>query len=108
MLFQDLSTSLLILLNLIRKYKLELKYTLLWLIVMLIIVFLSIFPKGFSIVSQLMGIELPVNALYLLAFFCSFAILFSLTMTISNSTTKIKELSQQIGLLKYEIEQLKK
>lgn len=96
-----------LLVNLIRKYRLELKYSMLWLIVMIISIFLSIFPTSFTFISHLMGIELPVNALFLLALFGTMLIMFSLTLEVSKSTIKIKELSQEIGLLKYEFEKLK-
>ncbi|KAF6634919.1 DUF2304 domain-containing protein [Paenibacillus polymyxa] len=94
--------------NLIKVYKLELKYSMLWLIVMVIIILLSIFPKSFSFISNIMGIELPVNALYLLTISGVIVIMFSLTLEVSKSTIKIKELSQEIGLLKHDLEKLQK
>lgn len=99
---------LIILINMIRRYKLELKYTLLWLIMMSIVLLLSVFPGSFSVISSLMGITLPVNGLYLVAIFCIFLILFSLTASVSRATNKIKELSQELGMLKHEFEKLKR
>ncbi|WP_019424795.1 DUF2304 domain-containing protein [Paenibacillus sp. OSY-SE] len=96
----------LILFNLIKKYRLELKYTMLWLILMFIILNLAIFPGLIRLLAKAMGIELPVNALFLLVSFSSFAILFSMTITASRSATKIKELSQELGLLKLEVSRL--
>lgn len=93
--------------NLIRKYSIELKYSMLWLIIMLISTFLSIFPKSFTFISHLIGIELPVNALFLLTIFGIMLIMFSLTLEVSKSTIKIKELSQELGLLRHELEKLK-
>lgn len=93
----------LFLFNLIKKYRLELKYTMLWLILMLIILMISIFPNLIGFLAHAMGIELPVNALFLLVSFCSYAILFSMTINASKSSTKIKELSQELGLLKLEV-----
>ncbi|KGP77369.1 MULTISPECIES: DUF2304 domain-containing protein [unclassified Paenibacillus] len=99
--------SFLLVVNLIKKYELELKYSIVWIFTSVIVVILSIFPNSFSHISHLMGIELPVNALFLLVIFGVVIIMFSLTFEISKSTTKIKELSQEIGLLKHEVEQLK-
>jgi len=96
------------LINMIRKYHIELKYSMLWLCVMLIALVLSVFPKSFNSIAGLMGIELPVNALFLLSIVGINAILFSLTIVISRSTIKVKALSQEIGLLKYEMEELKR
>ena len=96
----------LILINLIRKYRLELKYTILWLAMMFIILILSILPNLIGILAKAMGIEIPVNALFLLVSFSALAILFSITVTSSRSSTKINELSQEIGLLKLEVKRL--
>ncbi|GGD87515.1 DUF2304 domain-containing protein [Paenibacillus nasutitermitis] len=95
-----------VLVNLIRKYRLELKYSMLWLFIMLVVLILSVFPNAFVLISNVMGIEMPVNALFLLVSFILILIMFSLTATVSRSTIKIKEMSQEIGLLKYQIEQL--
>jgi len=101
-------SSLGLLVNMIRKYKLELKYTLLWLFIMLVVLLLSVFPRIFSVISRMMGIEVPVNALFLLCITCLFMILFSLTVALSRTTMRVKQLSQQFGLLKFELEELKK
>ena len=95
-----------LLINLIRKYRLELKYTLLWLAMMVIVLVLSIFPGLISSIANLIGIELPVNALFLLVSFSAMVILFSMTVTTSKSTTKLKELTQEVGLLKLEVMKL--
>ncbi|MEK4061087.1 MULTISPECIES: DUF2304 domain-containing protein [Paenibacillus] len=97
-----------LLINMIRKYRIELKYSMLWFCIMFFILILSIFPSLFEIIASLMGIELPVNALFLLSIFGINLMLFSLTLVISKSTIKVKELSQEIGLLKYEVEELKR
>ncbi|ASA24429.1 DUF2304 domain-containing protein [Paenibacillus donghaensis] len=97
-----------LLINMIRKYHIELKYSMMWLCVMFIVVILSIFPKSFETIATHMGIELPVNALFLISIFGISIILFSLTIVISRTTIKLKELSQEIGLLKHEMEELKR
>lgn len=96
------------LINLIRKYKLELRYSLLWMIVMLLILFLAVDPHLVGWVSQAMGVELPVNALFFLTIFGLILIVFSLTVTVSKLTTKIKELSQQLGIMQHNLNELKK
>lgn len=98
---------LVLLINFIRKYRLELKYSMLWFVVTIISVVLSIFPTILNGISSLMGIELPVNALFLLTFLGLIMIILSLTLELSKSTTKIKELSQEVGILKHEMEKIK-
>ncbi|MGG0823299.1 DUF2304 domain-containing protein [Paenibacillus turicensis] len=95
------------LINLIRKYKLELRYSLLWMIVMLLILVLAIDPHLVGWVSKGMGVELPVNAVFFLTIFGLTVIVFSLTVTVSKLTTKIKELSQQLGIMQHHLNELK-
>lgn len=96
-----------VLINLIRKYTLELKYSILWFVVTIVSIILSMFPKLFTYISHIMGIELPVNALFLLTLLGIIMIMFSLTLEVSKSTIKIKELSQEVGILRYELEKMK-
>ncbi|PYY29628.1 DUF2304 domain-containing protein [Paenibacillus illinoisensis] len=98
--------SFLILLNLLRRYRLELKYSMLWIFIMIFVMILSLFPKMFTHVANTLGIEMPVNALFFLAIFGMIVILFSLTVEISRATLKIKELSQELGIMKHELKQI--
>jgi predicted Holliday junction resolvase-like endonuclease len=54
-----------------------------------------------------MGVELPVNAVFFLTIFGLIVIVFFLTVTVSKLTTKIKELSQQLGIMQYDLNELK-
>jgi hypothetical protein len=99
---------LVILIKKIKKYQLELKYALLWIFINLAGIFLSIFPHFLFYISDWLYIETPVNALFLLSLVALFFVLYSLTVASSRSSNKIKNLSQEIGLLKIEIEEMKK
>lgn len=96
--------SLYSILNMIRKYKLDLKYSLLWLFLCVTLVIMSVWPGILSTFSNLLSIEAPVNALFFLGIMLSLLILFSLTVALSRSSVKIKYLSQEIGLLKSDLE----
>lgn len=95
------------LLNKIKKHHLELRYALLWLGLSIVLILLSIFPIISIKFSELLDFEKPVNALFLLGMLGTGVILFSITTTISKFSTKIKELSQELGLLKNEMEKRK-
>ena len=95
------------LLNNIRKYKLELKHTLLWLILCLLSLLLAIFPNLLFFISNNIYIETPVNALYLVSFIIVFIILYSFTVTISRLSNQTRRLTQEIGLLKNELNRVK-
>jgi hypothetical protein len=87
----------------IKAYKIELKYTILWMFILVVNTLLAIFPKLLSYFSELLYIETPVNTLFLFGFLACFMILYSLTSSMSSYSIKIKQLSQEIGLLKNEL-----
>lgn len=94
--------------NMIVKYKLELKYALLWMALGLTVVIISIFPTIVGVLTKILDIETPVNTLFLISIVIILAILFHLTVALSSSYNKIKELTQELGLYKREIDELKK
>ncbi|AWP25485.1 hypothetical protein PVOR_31479 [Paenibacillus vortex V453] len=95
-----------LLINLLSRYRLELKYSILWIAVVVLLFILSIFPKVFSFFSESLGIELPVNALFLFSIFGLICISFSATLEISKANNKIKDLTQEIGIMKRNVEML--
>lgn len=80
--------------------RLELKYSLTWLLSSIIFILLSIFPKILFKVSVLFNIKEPVNAIFLLVIFFLLIITFTLTVTLSKKSNTIKSLVQEVGILK--------
>ena len=99
--------SFLLILNMVRKKSLELKYALTWLITSFSFIVLALFPKIINFVSILLHIKEEVNALFLLILFFMLIIIYTLTIALSRSTNKITTLAQEIGLLKLDFEKLK-
>lgn len=93
-----------IIIDMIKKEKLELKYSLSWLFTAVMICILSIFPEMISVIASMIGVSTPVNAIFFLGFLFIIIICFSLTIVISKNTTKIARLSQELSLLKSEID----
>jgi hypothetical protein len=96
-----------VIINLIRKYNLELKYSLLWLFFCVVNVLLAAFSNIAIMIAELLSIKEPVNAIFLLSFIFQFFLIFSLTLTISRISNKFTQLVQEVGLLKKEVEQIK-
>lgn len=94
------------LVRMIVRYKLDLKYALLWILMAVTALCLAIFPKVSFKIAELLNVETPTNALFLLAILLILAILFSLTIALSRASNKIKNLSQELGILKCEVEAL--
>ena len=89
--------------NMVRTKRLELKYALTWLLTSASFVFLSVFPEIMFFVARLLHIETPVNALFLIVIFLLLLMIFALTVAVSRQALRIKNLIQEIGLLKEEI-----
>lgn len=94
--------ALLIIVNMIRTKKLELKYALSWLFVGCGILILDLCPSLVSSIAGLCGVVVPINMLFFLGFCFSLIIIFTLTVTISRMSIKLKDLTQEIALFENE------
>ncbi len=94
------------LVNQIIKYKLELKYSLLWLFLSLVTILLATIPGLSGTIAHGLGIETPANLLFLFGILLLLMIVFSLTVALSHHMVKIKQLSQELGICKNELKQL--
>jgi hypothetical protein len=83
-----------------RKKRLDFKFALGWLLVLICITVLTIFPALLSGLSALLGIASPVNMLFFFGLCLSVVIIFSLSMTISDLTDRVKKLSQEIAIIR--------
>lgn len=93
-----------IIINMIRKKGLELRYALAWLIVGAGILILDCFPILINTIAQVMGIASPINMLFFVGFCFSLTIIFTLTVAVSRMSVRIKELSQELALYRKEDE----
>lgn len=83
----------------LRRDKLNLKYTLVWLLTCFIMLFFSIFPEVAFAISALIGIVDPVNAIFLFATIFILLILFTFTIIITRISARVKKLTQDVALL---------
>lgn len=90
--------ALCVIVNMIRKKQLELKYALTWLGVGIVILILDCFPQLITWLAVKAGVAKPVNMLFFLGFCFSLVIIFVLTVTVSRMSNKIKQLAQEIAL----------
>lgn len=92
--------------ELIRRKKIREQYSLLWLFFSIILVVLSIWREGLDHFARLVGIYYSPSALFLLLVLTIFCILIQFSVIISRLTEENKKLSQEIGLLKLEIDEM--
>jgi len=88
---------------LIRRSLIDLRYCLLWLLAAFSLVLFALFPQFLTVLSQAVGIMLPVNMLFMLGFYFLAAIVFSLLVIVSRHSLQIKTLSQEVAILKVEL-----
>ncbi len=93
--------------NLVRVRRLELKYALIWFFVGILLLIFDLFPGLLQVMTQALGITLPINMLTFLGLLFVLMILFSQTIVISNLTRKCQRLTQEVGLLYKKVDDLK-
>lgn len=90
----------------LKKKRIELKYTLLWLFSGLIMGLMIFFPHLLIRFVKLLGIESNMNGLYILCFGFIIAILMSLTSIVSGQSNRIRILLQEIAMQDKRIREL--
>lgn len=87
-----------ILVNMIRRRSLELKYALSWMVVLCALLIFDCAPGLLIVVSDFLGIYAPVNMIFFLGFCFSLVIIFSLTVALSRLSNSIRTLDQMVAL----------
>lgn len=95
-------------LYLIKKKRLKEEYSLLWLFFGLLFLTISIWKDALDWVADLVGIAYPPAALFLILIMAVFVIMIEFSIIISRQSNWIRTMGQDVGIMKNEIEQLKK
>lgn len=95
--------SVLYIVNLLRKKKMDFRHALEWLFVIVCVLIVTIFPKLLDWLSDLVGIASSMNMLFFWGFCFSVFIIFSLSVTIGQLTEKVKRLSQEIAIIRKDL-----
>ncbi len=93
--------GLLKILGLIKKNKLELKYALSWLFLELGILIITLIPNLLNVISKVLGIYTEINMLFFLGFVFIILVIFSLTMSLSRNSERVRKMAQEIALNSY-------
>lgn len=98
---------LLFIFELIRKKKLKEKYSLLWFFVALLFLVFSLWREGLEEISRLLGIQYPPATLFLIFLLGYLLIMVHYSIVISKISDMVKDLTQEVGILKQELSKLK-
>lgn len=95
-----------LILFLLKKKDISLKYTLLWLAAGMFMGILVIWPEILHMIISKIGIESNMNGLFILAIAFVMVILMSITSIVSKQSDKIRSLTQIIAMMEKRIREL--
>ncbi len=90
---------LMLLLDLVRRRRLQERYALLWLFSAVVLLSLAIWRDLLADVADLLGVAYPPNALFLIAFGFVLVLLLHFSLAVSRMSDQIKVLAQRLALL---------
>ena len=102
-----LMIALFVIIAMILKKKLDLKYALAWILVILLLLVIDLFPSVLSVLSYALGIATPVNTLFLLGLCFAVVLLFILTVMVSRMSARLRKLPQAMAILEQEMNDIK-
>lgn len=89
----------------VRSQNMKEKYAALWLIVSAAIIVLVLFPHLLYFVSELIGIETPVNLLFLLSIIMLIGVSLHLTVALSKMGEDVRILAEEVAILRAQFDQ---
>lgn len=95
--------ALVMIINLIRKRKLELKYALVWMLLILGLALIVLIPGMLEALAKLLGIYNVMNLVFFVGFIFALLIIFSLTMSLSRNSERVRKIAQRVALNEYDI-----
>lgn len=97
-----------IIINMVRKRILDIKYVLTWMLADIVLIVLILLPGLIKVITRLLGIRSSMNMIFFMGFLLSVGIMFSLTVALSKATANMRRMSQTIAILKKELKELEK
>ena len=99
---------LIIIMFLLRQKKLNLKYSLLWMFMAIVLLLMVAFPKAIETAAHFIGVVSYINAIFMAFIFFILLLVVSLTSIVSKQHREIKTLIQNVALLQKRLEELEK
>ena len=90
------------------KKKLNIKYSIVWILWALLSLIMAIFPQTFYELSHILGIEMPVNAVFLIMIALLYGLTFYVYIMISKHNSEIIKLTYELSSLKKQLEEKNK
>lgn len=94
--------------NNIKRNKISLRYSLLWIVSSIVMIFCSLSPNLMNKIANYVGIQTASNMIFLFLIGILLIISFILTVIVSKHKEKITLLVEEIGILKEKVNRVKK
>ena len=91
-------------LYLVRFQRLSLRDSLIWLLSTAVVLLFALFPRLLQGLASAIAVEVPSNALFALAILYLTLNVLSLTISLSNASTRARRLAQECALLRAELD----
>ena len=82
----------------IRQSKLQIEYAIFWILFAGVLIVFSLFPWLVSMFTRLIGMQLPVNFIFLFFIFVLLVKMFLMTIELSALENKVKDLTHELAL----------
>ena len=82
----------------IRYSKMQIEYTLFWIVLSIIMILMAVFPQIVYSIAYMFGIMSPANMVYLFIIGILLVKVFMMTIEISNLESKVQALIQEVGI----------
>ena len=107
-LFLLILLQLILIIHTLKSRKMSMRYGSFWIFILILMSIAVIFPNIFINLSNFFGFEAASNMIFLIGFFFLFYIIFILTMSLSKQHSTIKNLTQEISILKERVNKYEK
>lgn len=95
-------------LNTVAKKKLNIRYSIIWIIWSLVVLLIAIFPKTVFRLTGILGIEVVSNAVFLIMITILYCMSFLIFLVISKHSVEITKLNYEIASLNKKLDELNK
>lgn len=92
-----------VIIRLISKKKLELKYALIWMLLIVGLALIIFIPGLLPALANLLGIYSVMNLVFFIGFIFAIILIFSLTMALSRNSERVRKMAQRLALNEYEV-----
>lgn len=90
------------------KQKMNIHYAVVWILWLLFVLLLTLFPTLIDRASILLSISVPVNTVFLVFIFLIYCLVFYLNLKISQQKEEIKKITYELAVVKQQLDKLEK